>query len=92
MGADDRTTRRWLANGRQTDPYLDLISAASCGAGLTARFGEWWRCPWDQLTEFVLSRFVIRQHIAMAYAKTSRGERCLLQVDGGRRSPPSRSL
>ncbi len=71
---------QWLASAAG-DPYLDLIPPVLV-AGLTVRFGEWWQCPWEELTAFVLSRFVIRQHTAMSYAKSWTGERCLLQVDG----------
>jgi hypothetical protein len=34
------------------------------------------------LAEFVLSRFVVRQHQTMSYEKSWAGDRCLLQVDG----------
>ena len=37
-----------------------------------------------ELTDFVLSRYVVQQHQSMSYEKTWTGERCLLQVDGPR--------
>jgi hypothetical protein len=73
---------QWLANVA-SDPYLDLIPPLLT-AGLTRRFGEWWRCTWKDLTSFVLSRYVIQQHQAMSYEKSWTGDRCLLQVDGPR--------
>ena len=36
----------------------------------------------SELADFVLSRYVVQQHQAMAYEKTAKGDRCLLQVDG----------
>jgi hypothetical protein len=63
------------------DRYLDLIPPI-VSAGLSRRFGDWWHCPWGQIAEFVLSRYVIQQHQAMSYEKTATGERCILQVHG----------
>ena len=63
------------------DPYLDLVPPLLT-AGLNRRFDRWWVQPWQELTEFVLSRYVVRQHQAMSYKKSSSGHRCLLQTDG----------
>lgn len=63
------------------DPYLDLVPPV-VSAGLNRRFDRWWVRTWRELTEFVLSRYVVRQHQAMSYAKSTSGDRCLLQVDG----------
>jgi hypothetical protein len=71
---------KWLA-GAANDPYLDLVPPV-IAAALNRRFGCWWNCPWRELTEFVLSRYIIRQHQAMSYEKSSSGDRCLLQTDG----------
>lgn len=70
----------WLAKAA-TDPYLDLIPPVLTEV-LSNRFGNWWSCSWKELATFVLSRFVVRQHIAMSYEKTAAGDRCLLQLDG----------
>jgi hypothetical protein len=71
---------KWLA-GAASDPYLDLVPPV-VSAGLNRRFDHWWVQPWRELTEFVLSRYVVRQHQAMSYAKSASGDRCLLQMDG----------
>jgi hypothetical protein len=71
---------KWLA-GAASDPYLDLVPPV-VSAGLNRRFDRWWFRPWRELTEFVLSRYTVRQHQAMSYAKSSSGDRCLLQTDG----------
>lgn len=71
---------KWLA-GAASDPYLDLVPPV-VGAGLNRRFDRWWNRSWRELTMFVLSRYVVRQHQAMSYAKSSSGDRCLLQTDG----------
>lgn len=71
---------KWLA-GAASDPYLDLVPPV-VSAGLNRRFDRWWVQPWQELTEFVLSRYVVRQHQAMSYAKSSSRESCLLQMDG----------
>ncbi|MEZ6048723.1 MAG: hypothetical protein R3C11_24725 [Planctomycetaceae bacterium] len=70
----------WLASAAN-DPYLDLVPPVVLN-GLERHFGEWWTCPWSELADFVLSRYVVQQHQAMAYEKTAKGDRCLLQVDG----------
>ena len=70
----------WLADVAD-DPYVDLIPPVLTNR-LAHRFGDWWNCGWKELTAYVLSRCVIRQHIAMSYEKTSLGERCLLEYDG----------
>ncbi len=69
----------WLAS-TATDPYVDLVPPV-VNLGLERHFGDWWQCSWSELAEFVLSRYVVQQHQSMAYEKTMRGERCLLQVD-----------
>lgn len=71
---------KWLASTAD-DPYLDLIPPLLT-AGLTRRFGNWWKCSWKELTTFVMSRYVVQQHQSMSYEKTWTGERCLLQIDG----------
>jgi hypothetical protein len=38
----------------------------------------------DNLTGFILSRYVVRQHQGMSYEKSLAGDRCLLQVDGSK--------
>jgi hypothetical protein len=70
----------WLASAAN-DPYLDLVPPVVLN-GLERHFSEWWTCPWSELADFVLSRYVVQQHQAMAYEKTAKGDRCLLQVDG----------
>lgn len=70
----------WLASAAN-DPYLDLVPPVVSN-GLERHFGEWWTCTWSELVDFVLSRYVVQQHQAMAYEKTAKGDRCLLQVDG----------
>ncbi len=71
---------QWLASAA-SDQYLDLVPPLT-RMGLSRRFGDWWKCSWRELTSFVLSRYVVRQHQSMSYEKTRTGERCLLQVDG----------
>ena len=71
---------KWLASAAK-DPYLDLIPPI-LASGLVRRFGHWWNCKWTDLTAFVLSRYVVRQHQSMSYEKSWTGDRCLLQVDG----------
>lgn len=73
---------KWLANAAN-DPYLDLVPPLVT-TGLSRRFGDWWNTSFEELTCFVLSRYVIQQHQSMSYEKTSTGERCLLQVDGSK--------
>ncbi|XZE45225.1 hypothetical protein SH467x_000432 [Pirellulaceae bacterium SH467] len=72
----------WLAS-TATDPYVDLVPPVIV-LGLERHFGDWWSCSWSQLADFVLARYVVQQHQSMAYEKTMKGERCLLQVDGSR--------
>lgn len=72
----------WIATA-SSDPYLDLVPPVMM-TGLTRRFGQWWKCQWKVLAEFVLSRYVVQQHQSMSYEKTTMGERCLLQVDGSK--------
>jgi hypothetical protein len=71
---------KWLASAAK-DPYLDLIPPV-IASGLVRRFDQWWNCKWTDLTGFVLSRYVVRQHQSMSYEKSWTGDRCLLQVDG----------
>lgn len=71
---------KWLATAAK-DPYLDLVPPV-LASGLSRRFGHWWNCKWLDLTGFVLSRYVVRQHQSMSYEKSWTGDRCLLQVDG----------
>jgi hypothetical protein len=73
---------KWLASVAN-DPYLDLVPPVVT-SGLERRFGDWWNTNFKELTNFVLSRYVVQQHQSMSYEKTITGERCLLQVDGSR--------
>lgn len=73
---------KWLANVAN-DLYLDLVPPLVT-TGLSRRFGDWWNSTFEQLTGFVLSRYVVQQHQSMSYEKTWTGERCILQVDGSR--------
>ncbi|MCC9602886.1 hypothetical protein LOC67_20240 [Stieleria sp. JC731] len=70
----------WLATAAN-DPYLDLVPPV-VSLGLERHFGQWFTCSWCDLASFVLSRYVVQQHQAMAYEKTAKGDRCLIQVDG----------
>jgi hypothetical protein len=73
---------QWLANAAR-DPYLDLLPPVLT-MGLHRHFGKWWDCHWSDLTEYVLTRYVVQQHQSLSYEKTVAGDRCLLQVDGQR--------
>lgn len=72
----------WFA-AMARDPYVDLIPPVLL-VGVSRRFEDWWNSKFDELTRYVLSRYVIQQHQAMSYEKTVAGDRCLLQVDGSR--------
>ncbi len=72
----------WLAR-TSVDPYLDLIPPVLT-SGLTRRFEAWWKRQWKELAEYVLYKYIVQQHQSMSYEKTTRGERCLLQVDGSK--------
>lgn len=72
----------WLAT-TVSDPYVDLVPPV-VNLGLERHFGDWWDCSWSELADFVLSRYVVQQHQSMAYEKTMKGERCLLQIDGAK--------
>ena len=48
--------RNWLATA-STDPYVDLVPPIVT-AGLTRHFGQWWKCQWKDLAEFVLWKYV----------------------------------
>lgn len=77
---------QWLAS-IAADPYLDLVPPV-VSAGLTRRFGSWWKCPWKELAAFVLQRYAVRQHQTMSYEKSWSGDRCLLMAEGDKvRSP-----
>lgn len=77
---DETNYGLWLASAAE-DPYLDLIPP-TVAMGLERRFGNWWEASWSEIAAFVISRFVVRQHITMSYEKSALGERCLLQDDG----------
>lgn len=77
---DETNYGLWLASAAD-DPYLDLIPP-TVAMGLERRFGNWWEASWGEIATFVISRFVVRQHITMSYEKSALGERCLLQDDG----------
>jgi hypothetical protein len=70
----------WLA-GIATDPYLDLVPPL-VASGLARTFPDWWHSPFGPTAAFIISRYVVRQHLAMSYEKTATGDRCLLQTDG----------
>jgi hypothetical protein len=72
----------WLASAA-SDPYLDLIPPVLT-AGLFRHFGSWWERPGEELSHYILSRYVVHQHQSMSYEKSAAGDRCLLQVDGDR--------
>jgi len=74
----------WLASDAVVkDPYLDLLpSTVSLALSRTRK--DWWRRPWTELAQYVLSRFVVQQHQSMAFEKTAAGDRCLLERDGER--------
>ena len=72
----------WLARPVDApDPYLDLTPPLVSN-GLSDRFGNWIGTSWKDLARFVLSRYVIQQHIMMSYEKPATEERCIIQVDG----------
>ena len=73
---------KWLASVAN-DPYLDL-GPPGVLQGMEQHFGQWWSHSWANLTDFVLSRYVVQQHQALAFEKTDKGDRCLLQVDGAK--------
>ena len=77
---EDTNYGQWLATAAR-DPYLDLLPPVLT-TGLSRHFGRWWACRWSDLTEYVLTRYVVQQHQSLSYEKTVAGERCLLQVDG----------
>ena len=77
---EDTNYGQWLATAAR-DPYLDLVPPVLT-TGLSRHFGRWWACRWSDLTEYVLTRYVVQQHQSLSYEKTVAGERCLLQVDG----------
>jgi hypothetical protein len=77
---EDTNYGQWLATAAR-DPYLDLLPPVLT-TGLSRRFGRWWASRWSDLTEYVLTRYVVQQHQSLSYEKTFAGERCLLQVDG----------
>jgi hypothetical protein len=72
----------WLAQA-SNDPYVDLVPPVVL-AGLARRFGDWWQCKWKDIAAHVIAKFVIHQHQAMAYEKSWKGDRCLLELDAGR--------
>lgn len=72
----------WLA-AMASDPYVDLIPPVVL-TGLNAHFGDWWNHRLEEVTRFVLSRYVVQQHLSMSYERTAAGDRCLLHVDGNR--------
>jgi hypothetical protein len=55
---------QWLAN-TVTDPILDLVPPLLT-TGLQQRLTDWWSTPWRTIAEFVLSRYVIRQHQSLS--------------------------
>ena len=60
-----QVTGNWLATA-STDPYVDLVPPIVT-AGLTRHFGQWWKCQWKDLAEFVLWKYVVQQHQSMSY-------------------------
>jgi hypothetical protein len=79
---EDTNYGQWLATAAR-DPYLDLLPPVLT-TGLDRHFGRWSTCRWSELTEYVLTRYVVQQHQSLSYEKTYAGDRCLLQVDGAR--------
>jgi len=73
---------KWFANCAK-DPYLDTCPPVVLNE-LERHFPDWFTTPWKTLAPFVVSRFVIRQHEALAYEKSRGGTKALLQVDGDR--------
>jgi hypothetical protein len=73
---------KWLANCVD-DPYLDTCPPVVLNE-LERHFSDWWTTPWRKLALFVISRFVIRQHEALAYERSRAGAKALLEVDGDR--------
>jgi hypothetical protein len=71
---------KWLASVA-TDAYVDLVPPVVTN-GLRRRFDRWWACTWKEITGFVMSRYIVRQHQAMSYEKGF--DRCLLQIDGSK--------
>lgn len=72
----------WLANSA-VDPRVDLVPPVLT-RDMRLRFGAWWKTSWSELTDYVLHRYVVRQHQAMAYEKTAAGDRCILETDNSR--------
>lgn len=72
----------WLGRVSR-NPFLDLAPRL-LSVGLNRHFGTWWTRSWKELAQFVLSRYVVQQHQSMSYERTNKGDRCLLDVDGGR--------
>jgi hypothetical protein len=70
----------WFASVAK-DPYLDAIPPVLLN-GLHLRLDDWWNRSFADLTEFVLSRYVVQLHQSLSYEKTWAGERCILHTDG----------
>jgi hypothetical protein len=68
----------WLAKVAEPNPYLDLVPPVLTGE-LSRR--NWWKCTWNDLSSFFLSRYVVRQHLSMSFEKNWIGDRCLLQEE-----------
>ncbi len=72
----------WLSKATRDD-YLD-VSPLVISKRLAERFGSWPDTTLGDVTEFVLRRFVIDQHEAMAYTKSDDGSRAFFWNDGAR--------
>jgi hypothetical protein len=72
----------WFSNAA-FDPYLDLIPPI-VDRGLAAHFGNWWEIPFAELGQQVLTRYVVRQHVTLSYAKSAAADSCILQEEGER--------
>lgn len=72
----------WLAKAAR-DISIDLIPPTVLHS-LDVQFQGWQNQTFGRLARYVLERFVINQHLSMAYERTNKGERCLIRVDGQR--------
>jgi hypothetical protein len=74
----------WLASDAIVrDPFLDLLPCTVL-LHLDRNRKGWWQQSWADFAEYVISRFIVQQHLSMAFEKTANGDRYLLSVDGDR--------
>ena len=77
---------KWLYNvatNSNKSAHPDLMPPI-IAYGLIRHFGDWWNRSWQELTHFILSRYIVHQHQWMADMRTDSSERCLLQSNGAR--------